>query len=109
MQESSAASEEISESTQEVDSSISVLSYKAMEGSNNANQSKERATAVKNSSQSAINETRRVYAEKQKNMEKAIEDGKVVDSAKVMADTIGSIAEQSAQAVLNIQDTIRGI
>lgn len=101
MQESSASSEEVSASVEEVDSSINELSSKAMEGSNNANKSKERATAVKNDSQSAIEEIRRVYAEKQKNMEKAIEAGKVVDSIKVMADTIGSIAEQTNLLALN--------
>jgi methyl-accepting chemotaxis protein len=101
MQNTSAATEEISASIQEVDSSINILSSRAMEGSNNANQSKERSTEVKNNSQKAINETRKIYAEKQKMMVKAIEDGKVVDSIKVMADTIGDIAEQTNLLALN--------
>ena len=101
MQESSATSEEISASVEEVDSSINELSSKAMEGSNNANQSKERASVVKSNSRKAIDETLRVYADKQKNMEKAIEEGKVVDNIKVMADTIGSIAEQTNLLALN--------
>lgn len=101
IEESSNVSEEISASTQEVDASINVLSSKAMEGSNNANQSKARAIEVKNNSQKAIIETRKIYAEKQDNMNKAIEDGKVVDTIKVMADTIGSIAEQTNLLALN--------
>ncbi len=101
MQESSAATEEISASIEEVDSSINVLSSKAMEGSNNAHKSKERATEVKDNSQNAILETEILYVEKQKNMKKAIEDGKIVNSIKVMADTIGSIAEQTNLLALN--------
>ncbi|MCB2296544.1 methyl-accepting chemotaxis protein [Clostridium tagluense] len=101
MQESGAASEEISASVEEVDSSINVLSSKATEGSHNANQSKERATEVQNNSQKALEQTKKIYAEKQNKMLKAIEDGKVVDSIKVMADTIGSIAEQTNLLALN--------
>ena len=101
MQEASSTTEEISASIEEVDSSINVLSSKAMEGSNNANDSKERATEVKNNSKNAILETRKIYAEKQNNMKKAIEDGKVVANIKVMADTIGSIAEQTNLLALN--------
>ncbi|AGF59402.1 methyl-accepting chemotaxis protein [Clostridium saccharoperbutylacetonicum] len=101
MQESSATSEEISASIQEVDSSVNILSSKAMEGSSNANQSKERSMEVKNNSQKAIKETRAIYIEKQEKMQKAIEDGKVVDSIKTMAETIGSIAEQTNLLALN--------
>ena len=101
MQETSATTEEISASVEEVDSSVNVLSSKAMEGSNNANQSKERSMEVKNNSQKAINETREMYIEKQEKMQKTIEDGKVVDSIKVMAETIGSIAEQTNLLALN--------
>ncbi|NFR85895.1 methyl-accepting chemotaxis protein [Clostridium sp. ZS2] len=101
MEVSSATTEEISASTEEVDSSINMLSSKAIEGSNNANESKERALKVKNNSQKAIEETRKITEEKQKNMKKAIEDGKVVDSIKVMADTIGGIANQTNLLALN--------
>ncbi|GAA0079196.1 methyl-accepting chemotaxis protein [Clostridium sp. CTA-5] len=101
MQESSDTSQEISASVEEVDSSINILSSKAVDGSNNANQSKERAIKVKNDSQNAIKETQKVYEEKQDKMLKAIEDEKVVDSIKVMADTIGGIAEQTNLLALN--------
>lgn len=101
MQESSATTEEISASVQEVDSSINILSSKAIEGSNNANEFKGRATEVKSNSEKAIAETRNLYDIKQNNMEKAIEDGKVVDSIKIMADTIGGIAQQTNLLALN--------
>ncbi|WP_434307602.1 methyl-accepting chemotaxis protein [Clostridium botulinum] len=101
MQESSAASEEISASVEEVDSSANELSQKAMEGSNNSNQFKERATEVKKNSQKAIDESRRIHLEKKSNMERAVEEGRVVDSIKVMADTIASIAEQINLLALN--------
>ncbi|GCD12476.1 methyl-accepting chemotaxis protein [Clostridium tagluense] len=101
IQESSSATEEISASVEEVDASINELSQKAMQGSNNANGAKERATEVKKSSGKAIEDTQELYAEKQDKMLKAIEDGKVVDSIKVMADTIASIAEQTNLLALN--------
>lgn len=101
MEESGAASEEISASVEEVDSNINELLSKAIEGSNNSNKSKERATEVKKSSQKAIEETRRIYEEKQSKMIRVIEDGKVVDSIKVMADTIGNISKQINLLSLN--------
>jgi len=101
MQESSSASEEITAAVQEVDSTINELSSKAMDGSNNANKFKEKASQVKSNSQFAIDKTRQIHAEKQKKMENAIEDGKIVDSIKVMADIIGNIASQTNLLALN--------
>ena len=101
MQDSSAASEQLSASIEEVDLSINKLSQKALEGSSNANESKERATKVKNKSQNAIEETRKIYDEKQNKMVKAIEAGKVVNNIKIMADTIASIAGQTNLLALN--------
>lgn len=101
IQETSASSEEITASVEEVDSSINELSGKAMEGSNNANQSKERATEVGKKGKEAIKEVRNLYEEKKKNMLMAIEDGKVVDNIRVMADTIASISGQTDLLALN--------
>ncbi len=101
MQESSAASEEISASVEEVDSSANELSQKAVEGSDNSNKFKERATEVKKNSQKAIEESRKIHLEKKKNMEKAIEEVRVVDSIKVMAETIAGISEQTNLLALN--------
>ncbi len=101
MQEASAGTEEISASIQEVDSSINILSQKAMDGSSNASNAKERAVEVKNNSQKALNEAKKMSDEKQKKMIKVIEDGKVVDNIKVMADTIADISEQTNLLALN--------
>ncbi len=101
MQESSASSEEISASVEEVDSSINTLSDKAMKGSANAIKSKERAIKVQTNCKKAIAETRKLYAEKEKNMLQVIENIKVVDRIKIMADTVGDISEQTNLLALN--------
>ncbi|OBR94123.1 methyl-accepting chemotaxis protein 4 [Clostridium ragsdalei P11] len=101
IEETSSSSEEITASVEEVDSSINELSAKAVEGSNNANKSKDRATNVEKQGKDAIKEVKNLYEEKKKNMLKAIEEGKVVENIKVMADTIASIAEQTNLLALN--------
>ena len=101
IQETSAVTEEVTASVEEVDSSISELSEKAMEGSDNAVKSKERAMEVEKNGRKAIKEVRDLYLEKRDNMLKAIEDGKVVDNIKVMADTIAEISEQTNLLALN--------
>lgn len=98
---SSTATEEISASVEEVDSGISELSNKAMEGSHNSNEFKEKATKVKGRSKKAVEETNKLYMEKQEKMLKAMEEGKVVDNIKIMADTIASISEQTNLLALN--------
>jgi methyl-accepting chemotaxis protein len=101
IQESAASSEEVTASVEEVDSSINELSGKAMEGSNNSLQSKERATEVVNKGKEAAKLVRDLYSEKKDNMLKAIEDGKVVNNIKAMAETIASLSEQTNLLALN--------
>ncbi|NRT76718.1 methyl-accepting chemotaxis protein [Clostridium beijerinckii] len=101
IQETSASSEEISASIQEVDSNINLLSGKAMEGSNNASKSKERATEVQGKGKVSLEEAGRLYEEKREKGFKAIESGKVVEDIKAMADTIADISEQTNLLALN--------
>lgn len=101
VQETSASAEEITASIEEVDSSINILSNRAMEGSSNASQSKDRATDVQKKGKLSVEEARRLYDEKQQKGLKAIEDGKIVENIKVMADTIASISEQTNLLALN--------
>ena len=101
VQETSASAEEITASIEEVDASINILSTRATEGSSNASQSKDRATEVQRKGKISVEETRRLYDEKQQKGLKAIEEGKVVENIKVMADTIASIAGQTNLLALN--------
>ncbi|MDF2881794.1 MAG: chemotaxis protein [Clostridiaceae bacterium] len=101
IQETSASSEEISASVEEVDASINELSGKAMKGSNNSNKSKTKAIEVQRKGNESIKEVRNLYSEKKNDMLKAIDDGKVVHTIKVMADTIASISEQTNLLALN--------
>lgn len=101
VEETSASAEEINASIEEVDSNINELSERAMEGSNNATQSKERVTEVDKNGKKALEQVRNLYEEKKKNMLKSIEDGKIVENIKIMADVIASIAEETNLLALN--------
>lgn len=101
VEENSAASEEITASVEEVNSSINELSQKALEGSNNANESKIRAADVRKNGKDAMEESQKLYKSRANNVIKAIEDGKVVEDIKIMADTIASISEQTNLLALN--------
>ncbi|MBU3160060.1 methyl-accepting chemotaxis protein [Clostridium frigoris] len=128
VQEASATSEEITASVEEVNSSMEELSSKAMEGSGNAAKIKDKAKYVRVEANKALEESKSIYEEKEKRILKAIEDGKVVDEIKIMADGIAAIeaaragehgkgfavvadevrklAEQSSETVKTIQSTI---
>ncbi|MDF2505682.1 methyl-accepting chemotaxis protein [Clostridium sp.] len=99
--EARVSSEEISASVEEVDASIIQLSEKAMSGSNNAAQSKERAKKVQSKGKESVKEIGIIYTEKKEKIVKAIEAGKVVENVNIMSDTIGSIAEQINLLALN--------
>jgi Methyl-accepting chemotaxis protein len=93
--------EEIYASIQQVTANMEELAAKAESGNQNSNQIKERARNVEINSKRAIENTRNVYIDKEKNIKKAIEESKVVEEIKVMADSIAAIAEQTNLLALN--------
>lgn len=101
IQENSASVQEVTASIEEVNANINELSSKASGGSNNANQSKERANDASKKSKAAIEESRTMYEDMKNRTIQSIEDGKVVDKIRVMADTIASISEQTNLLALN--------
>ena len=101
MTETSSTAEEIAASIEEVNSNMEGLAAKAADGSSNAEKIKRRAEKVKQDSQYAIKNTAEIREQKEKNILKAIEDAKVVEEVKVMADAIAEIAEQTNLLSLN--------
>lgn len=101
IQETNAASQEITASIEEFDSNINELSTKAEEGNNNSIKSKERVTVVKTKGAEIISKIEKLYDNKKQKMLSAIEDSKVVENIKVMADTIAGIAEKTNLLALN--------
>ena len=100
-QEASAVTEEMSASIQEVDASIVELSNRSTEGSNEVIKIKEKAAQVSEQGEKSKSTAEALYKEKHKSIIAAIEEGKVVDDIKIMADTIAGIAAQTNLLALN--------
>ncbi|MBC2582329.1 methyl-accepting chemotaxis protein [Clostridium sp. DJ247] len=97
----SSTTQELSASVEETDISLSELSSKSMEGNNEANLIKERAISVKEKGVESRETARNLYIEKQENITRALEEGKVVNEISVMADSIANIASQTNLLALN--------
>jgi methyl-accepting chemotaxis protein len=100
-QETSASAEEITASIEEIDSSINELTFRAQDGSKNSSEFKQRAIKVQENAQNAINESRSIYKYEQDKILKAIEEGRVVEEIRVMADSIATISGQTNLLALN--------
>lgn len=97
----SATTEEINSSIQEITSSTTELSNKATDGDIASKEIQIRAAGIKDQGLKAINISKNLYKEKQANIIKAIEDGKVVEEIKIMADSIANISAQTNLLALN--------
>ncbi|MFL0247168.1 methyl-accepting chemotaxis protein [Candidatus Clostridium stratigraminis] len=100
-QDLSATTEEVSASSEEIGSNTDELSNRADIAAVSAREIKNRAVDVKTKAVGNIEDANIVYEEKQSSIIKAIEDGKVVEEVRTMADSIASIASQTNLLALN--------
>lgn len=97
----SATTEEINASVEEINSNSNELSGKAKDGDAASKEIQIRAAEIKEKGLKAIDFSKAVYKDKQTNIMKAIEDGKVVGEIKILADSIATIATQTNLLALN--------
>jgi methyl-accepting chemotaxis protein len=101
IQETTATTEELSASVHEIDENIKNLSHKAADSSDTALEIKDRALSVVSESDNTLSQIEKIYSEKEKKILQSIDESKVVEEIRVLADTIASVAEQTNLLALN--------
>lgn len=101
LEETSAGSEQIYEITQNVSEEARQLSEKAKEGKEKASEIAERAKQILSQTQSQRQEANTMAEKAKKKASSAIEGARKIDQIKVLADTIGEIADQTKLLALN--------
>ena len=101
VQDLSATTEEVNASTEEISSTTNLLAKDADNALTSINEIKKRAVDIKSKASNNIQKSNLIYEENRSNILNAIEDSKVVSQVKIMADSIGSIAEQTNLLALN--------
>ncbi|EKQ57407.1 MULTISPECIES: methyl-accepting chemotaxis protein [unclassified Clostridium] len=101
MQDLSAATEEVSESAKKIVIVTSELNTKANKSFKSATEIKGRAVEIKEMANKNIEEGNKIYEESRINILRAIEESEIVQEVKIMADSIGTIAEKTNLLALN--------
>lgn len=100
-EELSSITEEVNASAEEITSAAKQLADKAEQGNSSSKEVQQRADKVKNKGTASSNNTQSICEDMQKEIHNSIDNGKVVDKIKVIAETIGSISSQTNLLALN--------
>lgn len=100
-QDLSATTEEVSASSEEIGSTIIELSKKAGDSRIAVEEIKNRAVNITKKAANAIDESNSIYERQRTNLLNGIEEGKVVEQVKLMADSIADISAQTNLLALN--------
>lgn len=101
MMAASAATEEVNASAEEVNSSVDILASRTKEGMNMAQDIKNRAASMEESSRNSYQSATQLSYQFEQRLDKSIENAKVVDDIGKMANVISGIAEQINLLSLN--------
>ncbi|WP_297423123.1 methyl-accepting chemotaxis protein [Clostridium sp.] len=100
-QDLSAITEEVSASAEEIGATTSELAGRASDSAASVSEIQKRSLEIKQRAAESIKQGNLIYEEKRENIIKAIQDGKIVDEVKLMANAIGDIASQTNLLALN--------
>lgn len=100
-QDLSAITEEVNASAEEIGSNANELANRAGDAALSVKEIKNRAIDIKDKATKNLEDVAVIYEKKRSNIIRAIEDGKVVEEVKVMADSIANIAGQTNLLALN--------
>jgi len=100
-QDLSAITEEVSASAQEIGATTNELASRASKAATSVGEIKKRSFEIKKKAEENIRQGNLIYEEKKNDIIKSIEEGKVVQEVKIMANSIGEIASQTNLLALN--------
>lgn len=101
VEKTSSSSEELTASIEEINSNVDELSTNAEKQNSSSSESKNNAVEIKNNGKESVKKVQGIYNDKRKDMLNAIEQGKVVEDIKQMANAIAEISEQTNLLALN--------
>jgi methyl-accepting chemotaxis protein len=101
MEETAASSEEMSATSQEIESAVQTIADRTLKDAKVAAEISKRAEDLKSNMNSAQKKANEVFIITKQQLEKAIEDSKVVQQIKIFSEAIMQITEQTNLLALN--------
>lgn len=101
VQSLSSISEEVNSSTGKIENTVKDLNTNAEKDSKSALEIRDKALNVKSQGESAVKNAKNIYTDIIANVQCAIEQGKVVEDVRGMADSIAQLSEQTNLLSLN--------